>query len=92
MTALPVLRQTLPSSLRHVIETHGLRIATRPARPRILGERPVPLPTLFRFLATIAILAGLVFAGMFALATFVEPTPREISVTIPPSKLQPGGR
>lgn len=57
-----------------------------------LGERPVPLPTLFRFLATIAILAGLVFAGMFALATFVEPTPREISVNIPSSKLQPGGR
>jgi len=50
------------------------------------------VPTLFRFLATIAILAGLAFAGMFALATFVEPTPREMSVTIPAAKLQPGGR
>ncbi|AWI89307.1 MULTISPECIES: histidine kinase [Methylorubrum] len=50
------------------------------------------MPTLFRFLATIAILAGLVFAGMFALATFVQPTPREMSVTIPPAKLQPGNR
>ena len=87
-----MLRRTLPSSRCHGIEAHGLRIATRPARPRILGERPVPLPTLFRFLATIAILAGLVFAGMFALATFVEPTPREMSVNIPSSKLQPGGR
>jgi hypothetical protein len=47
------------------------------------------VPTLFRFLAVVAILAGLVFAAMFALATFVEPTPREISVTIPNSKLQP---
>ncbi|KMO42028.1 histidine kinase [Methylobacterium variabile] len=47
------------------------------------------MPTLFRFLAVVAILAGLVFAAMFALATFVEPTPREISVTIPNSKLQP---
>ncbi|HEX8416156.1 MAG TPA: histidine kinase [Methylobacterium sp.] len=50
------------------------------------------MPTLFRFLATLALLGGLVFAGMFALATFVEPTPREMSVTIPASKLQPSGR
>ncbi|TNC08607.1 histidine kinase [Methylobacterium terricola] len=47
------------------------------------------MPTLFRFLAVVAILAGLAFAAMFALATFVEPTPREISVTIPATKLQP---
>ncbi|MDR7035366.1 MULTISPECIES: histidine kinase [Methylobacterium] len=50
------------------------------------------MPTLFRFIATLAILAGLVFAGMFALATFVEPTPREMSVPIPAAKLQPGNR
>ncbi len=50
------------------------------------------MPSLLRFLATIAILAGLVFAGMFALATFVEPTPREMSVTIPNSKLQPSNK
>ena len=50
------------------------------------------MPTLFRFLLTLAILAGIGFAALFALATFVEPTPREMSVTIPASKLQPGGR
>ena len=50
---------------------------------------PADVPTLFRFLAVVAILAGLAFAAMFALATFVEPTPREISVTIPNAKLQP---
>jgi len=50
------------------------------------------VPSLFRFLATIAILGGLIFAGMFALATFVEPTPREMSVTIPASKLQPSNK
>lgn len=48
------------------------------------------MPTLFRFLAVVAILGGLAFAGLYALATFVEPTPREITVTIPNSKLQPG--
>ena len=31
------------------------------------------MPTLFRFLFVVAILAGLGFAAMFALATFVEP-------------------
>ncbi|MCJ2062090.1 histidine kinase [Methylobacterium sp. J-088] len=50
------------------------------------------MPTLFRFFATLAILAGLVFAAMFALATLIQPTPREMSVAIPASKLQPGNR
>lgn len=50
------------------------------------------MPTLFRFLAILAILGGLIYAGMFALATFVKPTPREMSVTIPSAKLQPGNR
>jgi hypothetical protein len=33
------------------------------------------------------VLAGLAFAAMFALATLVEPQPREMSVTIPSSRL-----
>ena len=32
-------------------------------------------------------LVGLGFAAMFALATFVDPEPREITVTVPNSKL-----
>jgi len=47
------------------------------------------VPTLFRFLAVIAILAGIGFAIMFALATFVEPESRDMSVTIPYNRLQP---
>ncbi|HSO47784.1 MAG TPA: histidine kinase [Rhizobiaceae bacterium] len=47
------------------------------------------MPSLIRFLVTIAILAGLVFAGMFALATFVEPNQREMTVRIPANKLNP---
>nr|WP_276081425.1 histidine kinase [Methylobacterium sp. GC_Met_2] len=47
---------------------------------------------MFRFFATLAILAGLVYAAMFALATLIQPTPREMSVAIPASKLQPGNR
>ena len=46
------------------------------------------MPTLFRFLAVLTVIGGLGFAAMFALATFVEPEPREITVTIPNSRLQ----
>ena len=45
------------------------------------------MPTLFRFLLVLAVLAGLGFAAMFALATLIEPEPREMSQPIPPSRL-----
>ena len=48
--------------------------------------------SLLRFLIVLAVLAGLGFAAIWALATFVEPKPREMSVTIPKDKLQPPGR
>lgn len=45
------------------------------------------MPTLFRFLTVLAILAGLGYAGMYALVTFVEPRQGEMSVRIPPDRL-----
>lgn len=47
------------------------------------------MPTLFRFVTILAVLGGLVFAGMLALAYLVEPEPRDMSVTVPPARLQP---
>lgn len=47
------------------------------------------MPTLFRFIAFLAILAGIVFGGMIALVTFVEPEPREMVEIVPPARLQP---
>jgi len=47
------------------------------------------MPSLFRFLAVVGILGGLVYGAIFALATFVQPSPREMTVTIPPEKLKP---
>lgn len=41
------------------------------------------MPTLFRFLAIVGIIGGLVYAGIIALATMGEPQPREITVTVP---------
>jgi hypothetical protein len=45
------------------------------------------VPSLIRFLVILGILAGLVFGGMVALVSFVEPQPREMSQTIPPARL-----
>ena len=44
------------------------------------------MPTLFRFLAVVGIIGGLVYAGFYALATMVEPGSREITVTVPPER------
>lgn len=45
------------------------------------------MPTLFRFFAAVAALAGIVFGVILALSLYVEPAPREMSVTIPASRL-----
>lgn len=46
------------------------------------------MPSLLRFLVVSAILAGAVYGGMVALVNSVEPRPREMTVRIPPAKLQ----
>ena len=45
------------------------------------------MPTLFRFLTTLGIVAALVLAAMFALATFVTPRQSEMTVDIPLDRL-----
>jgi hypothetical protein len=45
------------------------------------------MPSLIRFLAVIGILAGLIYAGLWALGHFVEPHPREMTITIPQERL-----
>ena len=45
------------------------------------------MPSLIRFFLLAGILAGIVYGGMIALVTFVEPQPREMSQTIPPARL-----
>jgi hypothetical protein len=44
------------------------------------------MPSLFRFLVVVAIIAGVVYGAVYALANFVNPKPREMTVTIPPDK------
>ncbi len=47
------------------------------------------MPTIVRFVSTLAVIAVLVGAAMFYLANFVTPRNREMSVRIPASELDP---
>ncbi len=49
---------------------------------------PAKMPSLFRFLTVVAVIVGVVYGAIFALANFVNPKPREMTVTIPPDKVQ----
>jgi ABC-type amino acid transport system permease subunit len=44
------------------------------------------MPSLFRFLTVVAIIFGVIYGVIFALANFVNPKPREMTVTIPADK------
>ena len=45
------------------------------------------MPAILRFLLFVGVIAGLVWGSMIALVTFVEPQPREMTQTIPASRL-----
>lgn len=47
------------------------------------------MPTLFRLLTVLAIIVGLVYGAMYALATFVKPTKGEMTERIPVERLNP---
>ena len=47
------------------------------------------MPTLIRLFLVLAVLAGLGFAGMFALTVLVNPGEKDITIKIPPRELVP---
>jgi hypothetical protein len=47
------------------------------------------MPTLFRFVTVIAILIGLFYGAMFALATFVTPRKTTTVVPVPLERVDP---
>jgi hypothetical protein len=47
------------------------------------------MPTLFRFLFILAMIAGVIYGGMVALVVLVEPREREITVRVPSERLNP---
>jgi hypothetical protein len=44
------------------------------------------MPSILRFAVIAAVLIGLGYGALFALATLLEPAPREVTVTVPPSR------
>ena len=50
------------------------------------AARALTMPSLFRFLTVVGIIGGIGYGVIFALANFVNPKPREMTVTIPPDK------
>ncbi|MGP9813150.1 histidine kinase [Rhodopseudomonas sp. NSM] len=44
------------------------------------------MPTLFRFLSVVAVIGGLIYGAIFALANFTGPKSREITVVVPQDK------
>ena len=47
------------------------------------------MPSLMRFLTVIGLIVGAGFVSLLALATFVTPNTREMTVTIPAQRLKP---
>jgi hypothetical protein len=41
------------------------------------------MPSLFRFLTVVAIIVGVIYGALFTLVNFVNPKPREMTVTVP---------
>jgi len=44
------------------------------------------MPTTFRFLIRLALLSALAAGAIYALATYIEPTPEPVSVRIAPER------
>ncbi len=47
------------------------------------------MPSLIRLIFVLGLLGAIAYGTMFMLATFVKPTPREITVTVPQDRLKP---
>jgi hypothetical protein len=44
------------------------------------------MPSLLRLLAVIGFIVAVIYGGLYSLAHFVKPKPREMSVSIPPDQ------
>jgi hypothetical protein len=47
------------------------------------------MPSLIRLLVVLGLIVAVIYGGMLALVILVEPTQREMSVRVPPERLQP---
>jgi hypothetical protein len=57
-----------------------------PLHPDWFQRQTGNMPSIFRFVLISAALAGLAYGAVYALATLLEPSPRDVTVTVPPAK------
>jgi hypothetical protein len=50
------------------------------------------MPTLFRFLFILAVIAGIIYGSMVALVVLVEPRERDVTVRVPSERLNPASQ
>jgi hypothetical protein len=62
------------------------KFACEAASCELVGRDSNTMPSLLRLLTIIAVLCAVVYGGLYALAHFVQPKSREMSVSIPPDK------
>ena len=68
-----------------LLPRRGENDRTHPQQGRARGPHGyAAMPTLIKLLAVVGVIAGIGYAAMFALATLVDPRPREMVVTVPP--------
>jgi hypothetical protein len=46
------------------------------------------MPSLFRFLLIVGVVSGIGFGGLYAMATYFEPEPKEVSKSLPGVKVK----
>jgi hypothetical protein len=56
---------------------------------QIADRRVQAMPSLIRLLMVVGLLGGAAYGAMFALANFVQPKQREMTITIPQQRLKP---
>jgi len=67
----------------------GFRLNLRASVPirQIADIRVQAMPSLIRLLMVVGLLGGAAYGAMFALANFVQPKQREMTITIPQQRL-----
>lgn len=87
MCPIPVIYTTPVGSVASTsckLYPNVVTIAGGPNRP--IRRVPEPMPSLFRFLTVVAVIGGVIYGAIFALANFVHPKPRDMTVTVQPDK------
>lgn len=50
------------------------------------------MPTLTRYVFILLLLGGIVYAATWSLGTYVEPRPHDITINLPPDRIDQAGR